>query len=246
MKKEIENLIKLQEIDIEIRKIDLERSKLPEAFNRLSEEIKKMKEEIAKDREFLLELQKKKIDIEDEISLENARLAKSQQKLSSIKTNREYQALLKEIEEMKKGNKAREDEILDLMAKNEEISKRIEEKEAKINDLALRFQEEKANMEQKNSQYDERYNYLMAERDKVSKDIRKDILSKYNFLREKRGGIAIVEVKNAVCTGCNMNVPAQLFNELLRSDKIYFCPSCQRLIYTSFENNNNNQESSGV
>ncbi len=239
MRKEIVNLIKLQEIDLEIRKIDSLREKLPEKYNYLIEKISKIRSEIEKERELLLELQKKKIDIEDEISLESTRLTKSQQKLSTIKTNREYQALLKEIEEMKKGNKAREDEILGIMEKNEDISKKINEKDAEIKKLTVEYDEEKNNIEKLSAEFSERYAFLLTEREVISNSVKKDILSKYNFLKDKRAGLAIVEVKGAVCMGCHMNVPPQLFNELLRNDKIYFCPSCQRLIYTALDNTDN-------
>ncbi|MGC9022036.1 MAG: zinc ribbon domain-containing protein, partial [Dissulfurimicrobium sp.] len=163
---------------------------------------------------------------------------KSQQKLSSIKTNREYQALLKEIEEIKKANKTREDEIVATMEELEKINISIKEKEAEINAMQKEVEVENLHLNQVENEINGQLYTMMEQRDAIAKDARQDLLSRYNFLRDKRGGVVIVSVTGAVCNGCHMNLPPQLFNELLRDEKIHYCPTCQRLIYAKTNDKN--------
>jgi predicted nucleic acid-binding Zn-ribbon protein len=64
-----------------------------------------------------------------------------------------------------------------------------------------------------------------------AKKVKAADLRKYDRIRENRGGLAMVGVSKGVCSGCFMNVPPQLFNELLREDQLHACPACNRLMY---------------
>ncbi len=57
------------------------------------------------------------------------------------------------------------------------------------------------------------------------------MIGKYDLLRDRRNGLAIVNVLGGVCQGCFMNLPPQQYNILLRGDKMLDCPSCQRMLY---------------
>ena len=71
----------------------------------------------------------------------------------------------------------------------------------------------------------------MTKRDKQAGSINGSMIQKYEILRERRNGLAIVNVLEGVCQGCFMNLPPQKYNMLLRGDQVLECPSCQRLIY---------------
>ncbi len=73
---------------------------------------------------------------------------------------------------------------------------------------------------------------LDAERKLVSNKIDPTLLEKYLILKERyQGGLVIVPVQDAICRGCNVNLPPQLYNELHRCDTLRFCPNCHRIIY---------------
>src|SRR4029077_17593263 len=69
-----------------------------------------------------------------------------------------------------------------------------------------------------------------AERDKLTKEVRPEVLKRYSSIRMRRG-LAVVSVRNGTCQGCNMNIPPQLYNVLQRGLTIETCPSCHRIIY---------------
>ena len=70
-----------------------------------------------------------------------------------------------------------------------------------------------------------------SKRQKQVKEIQEGLLRKYDTLRERRKGLAVVNVVQGVCQGCFMNIPPQQFNQLLKGDKILDCPTCQRILY---------------
>ncbi|MEF3168897.1 MAG: hypothetical protein K6360_06135 [Deltaproteobacteria bacterium] len=235
MKIDLEPVLAIQEVDLAIRDLVVEKEKAPERLKALAALLSEREAGLVALEERRRELQGKKTEIEDELELDQVRLGKSQTKLTSIKTNREYQALLKEIEEIKKTNKAREDEILAILEELDGIAAQMDEKRKVIEETRKEMDAEERRLKGLLAEIDEKIASLQRERDEKVVSVPKDILARYDFLRQKRGGLAIVEVRQSVCTGCNMNIPPQLYNELLRNEKIHFCPTCQRIIYAKLE-----------
>ncbi len=231
MKPELSVLIRLQGIDLEIRKLKAEREKLPERFDALNETIQQKNKEIEELKDKLADLRTRKTEVEDELELELERLKKSQQKLTAVKTNREFQALSKEIEEIKRANKAREDEILQLEEQIEELKQEVSKRKEEIDGLEKEAAAEKKHIEAGEKEYNAKIQTLTKERNKVEKEVKPDLLARYRFLADKRAGIVVAAVDQGVCSACNMNIPPQMFNELLREERILYCPSCQRIIY---------------
>lgn len=235
MKIDLKPVLAIQEVDLAIRDLAIEKEKAPERLNALVALLSEREAELAALEERRRELLRKKTELEDELEMDQVRLGRSQARLTSIKTNREYQALLKEIDEIKKTNKVREDEILAILEESEKIAADIEEKR-KLNEETRKEKDaEERRLEGLLAEIDEKIASLQKEREEKVQFVNKEILARYDFLRQKRGGLAVVEVRGSVCTGCNMNITPQLYNELLRNERIIFCPICQRIIYTRSE-----------
>ncbi len=231
MKKELGNLLELQSIDLRIRKLDEEIAVGYGDLDGRQAVIDARREEAADLEERLEVVEKEKSDVANELEEEIIRLKDRQVKLMNVQTNREYQSLLKEIEGTKAENKRREEEILRyteigeaMVAKIKELNNisdaeeglLIEEKQ-KVEALAKDLEKQKSKIDKVRSE----------KADKVSKAIYR----RYEQLRERRNGVAIVGVTNGVCQGCFMNIPAQQFNEVLRGDQLHSCPTCQRMMY---------------
>ena len=231
MRPELQTLLELQEIDLKILALKKELDKAPLHLNTLKEAQAKKEEELNILKERLSSLQERKFEVEDELQMETERLKKSQKKLTTIKTEREYHALLKEIDEIKKANKEREDEILEAEEEIEKVTAEIEAKKKELDEINAQVKNEEKVLAEKTKEITTQMDALNEDRAKVEKEVQPSLLSKYMFLRDKRAGFVVVSVVQGVCGGCNMNIPPQLFNELLRDDRIYTCPTCQRFIY---------------
>ncbi len=232
MLEEAQQLVNLQTVDLEVRRVEGKKAKSPEKLNHREKSAKEKEDELAALEEQQTALKRERKDRETELEDEIARLKKSQNKLMSVKTNREYQTLLKEIEEIKKANRKREDEMLARMEDIERLGKEIETKKEELGSIQEEIIAEKVHLDELVSGLDRELAKLDEKRREVAKNIPEDLLKRYDFLRSKRNGLAVVGVEDAVCLGCHMNIPPQLYNELLREEKLKVCPSCQRIIYT--------------
>ena len=69
------------------------------------------------------------------------------------------------------------------------------------------------------------------ERDTLVVTVPEDLRRRYELIFQRRGGLAVVEIRAGVCLGCRMNVPPQLANIVRRNEQVNVCPNCQRIIY---------------
>ncbi len=231
MKAVIDNLIGLQTIDLQVSKLDEEIAEGAAKLEGRRESIEERMAAIAALNEKVELLEKRRRDLEAESEDELVRVKDRQTKLMNVQTNREYQSLLKEIEDGKKANSERDDELVRLL-------ERVEALREKIVEESNLCKEEESILVQEESEVVKQAGKLAAQKEKIVKmrgdksgDIVENLLKKYNLLREKRNGLAIVGVCNAVCQGCYMNIPPQMFNELLKGEQLLSCPTCNRMMY---------------
>ena len=154
-----------------------------------------------------------------------------QSKMMQVQTGREQTALLKEIEEGKKSAKESEEKIVAIMEEVETLGNRlIEEKNLLKGEKELVVEETekvRTTIESINKGKKEKD----ALRQKQAHGIKPNVLRKYSTLRERRNGLAVVNVHQGVCQGCFMSIPPQKFNLLLKGDQLFDCPTCQRILY---------------
>ena len=231
MREEMVNLIKLQEIDLKILAIDKAKEEFPESLKKAEEALAQKKKEYEALEHEIEELQFKRRKFEEELEQEYQRLKKSQARLMEVKAQREYQALLKEIEEIKKANKQREEELIQMMERVEALNQEKEKLGEEIAELEKKVAEERAKYEAKRAELDKEREAIWQERENIAAQIPANLLKRYEFVKSRRNGLAVVPVMNAICDGCHMNIPPQLYNELQRDDRIYECPICQRIIF---------------
>jgi predicted nucleic acid-binding Zn-ribbon protein len=72
---------------------------------------------------------------------------------------------------------------------------------------------------------------IQTEREKIIKEIPASLLKRYDALRERRQGVAVVEAKAGSCLGCYMGLPPQMYNNLLKVSELVTCPHCQRVLF---------------
>ena len=159
-------------------------------------------------------------------------MKKSQVKLGAIKNNREYQSVLKEIEEVKARNSRIEDEMIECLELTEKTEKTISLKKDELVQLVDQVKLEKENIKQEMAEGKEKLARLEIDWKKMSGIVEPELFKTFIRVKETQvGEIAIVPVKDAVCRGCNMNIPPQMYNELYLGDTLRFCPNCHIIIY---------------
>jgi len=232
MKEQIYMLVKLQGIETEVGNIKSILNDAHRKLETLDAGLMEFERTIEEQESIIEGLKKKYRDYESDARINLDREKKTQAKLRSVKTNREYQSLLKEIEEEKAKNSEIEDKMIECLDHMDETEKIIAMKKNEYLQLSHSVMNEKGIIKQESEQGRTKLSKLDKDREKVSCMIDPELIKKYLMIKKQNsGGLAVVPVKDALCHGCNVNLPPQLYNELFLGDSLKFCPNCQRIIY---------------
>jgi predicted nucleic acid-binding Zn-ribbon protein len=203
---------------------------VPGKLESFDQEIQAIDKRLTDESTRLDELRKAYRKYESNIDENLSKMKKSEEKLRAVKTNKEYQSTLKEIEDIKAINSKIEDEMIDCLDQMDEAEKYLATKADEFRILKDQIETEKEAIYQESEADRIRIKELEREWDSVSKQIDPELMKTYHQVQDQRG-VAIVAVNNAVCQGCNMNIPPQMYNELQKGGSLRFCPHCQRIIY---------------
>jgi predicted nucleic acid-binding Zn-ribbon protein len=231
LKHQIEILVQLQNIENETKELKQLIEHAPEKMAVLDGQLEEY-EQFAENHNTALDtLRKEYRDFETDSQMALSNIQKSTEKLSAVKTNKEYQSSLKEIEDLKEKNSLLEDKMIQHLEKIDALEDQMSEIKNKVAENAERIKKEKAFIETENDKTRQRLSALNRERDRIEEQIDTKLIKTYQSVQEGGQHVAIAAAIKSVCQGCHMNIPPQMFNELQRFDRLFFCPHCQRIIY---------------
>jgi hypothetical protein len=231
LKDKIGDLIALQDCDNKIREIMNKKNEGPSRIKKLAEDLDAIAKEFKEKHDRLDLLRKDGRKIDQEIQELEEKIEKSNIKLTIIKSNKEYKAVLKEIDDLKHAKFQIEDKAIQVMEELEELEEICNENKEKEVELRKAFEGDKEEIERQLEALDEELKILNAKRENFTDAIDQDLLKKYLYLRDHKAGQAISPVLGGVCQICHMNIPPQAFNELIRGDSLMTCTNCNRIIY---------------
>ncbi len=231
LKDQMKTLEQLQEVDLKIDHLKKKKTQLPTTLKALQENCQKYKASLAAKKLLLEETEKTLRQTQAALDLNNDRLNRSSSKLDLVHNTQEYQAATKEIEQLKKLNLSFDEQLG--KSKQELDVAKIELDQIEIELLALEKDlESKANVVSGEAgQLDQEINLLLSERAKHTPLIEKRVLLQYDRIRAARAGLGLVPVANGRCSGCNMMLPPQLYNEIQKAQNIHVCPCCHRMLF---------------
>ena len=225
-----EKLKKLQTILVKKYELEQKIDEAPKQLSSQEELLSRMKKEyIEKNNEYdsvKANVGKLKLELDEAVkSRENG-----EKGMDNIQTHREYEALEKQINEATE----RENEIRKDLQKEEKLLEEIKET-LKINEDMISAQETDLNASKESlnnelSSYNKELNSLKKSEDKITPDLDQEILFKFQRIIQ-RNSEGIVAVRNGVCTGCHMILPAQFANIVREGENINFCPYCSRILF---------------
>jgi len=228
---QLERLIKLQEIDSKILAINRIIAEFPLKIAEAELPLKESLAFLGNVKQKFESLDKRKRDKERALDDIDDKIKKLKARTVDIKTNKEYQALLKEIESIEKERSAIEEEILAIMIETDTVSKQSKSEESKFIRDKEKVEALKKKLEGEKSEVEKDLIAVKEIRSKIIDAIDREIHDEYIELFKALNGIAVTEAKEEICQGCNMNIPPQLFVELKKNEEIMHCPQCRRILY---------------
>lgn len=231
MKEKMSNLICLQDCDNRIGHIMDKKNEGPLKIKELEDELNAIEKKYQEELDRFEELKISGRDIDRETQDLDVKIEKSNIRLSNIKSNKEYKAVLKEIDDLKKAKFQREEKSLQVMEEIEVLRKRCQDNEKEVAEGRKKLDKEKNEVQIELKALDEELRLFEKKRVLFSQTVEQDLLKKYLFLKERKQGQAISPVSQAVCQVCHMRIPPQTYNELIRGDSLLSCTNCGRIIY---------------
>lgn len=231
MENQLKLLRKLQDFDLEIYEINARTERLRESLDDLQLAYDSLLEALTGQKTQLDEARSLMRDKERELEENVDRYNQSKAKLNSVANTKQYNALEKEMDTLKKMRAQLEEERDTLRENVEAYQTDVNEKQGKIAAINAQIVEEQGAIDNEAAGGVKRITDLELERDKIKRDVPKQIVRRYEFILGRRPGRAVVPCILGVCKGCNMAIPPQLFNELQTGRKFIQCSNCQRILY---------------
>lgn len=229
MSKQLEPLLKIQEIDIRIATFTAEDRKWQELIAANERDLAELDAKLATLKQQRIEMQVERDRLQLEADEEQERINNYERRIRDISNPREYQALAREVSVSKKARADAEESTLATMEKIETVESEINELLEARNGVQAELEQHRHGYENVRSKSDADLAPLRKDREATLKNVDVKILGHYNTV-SKRFTNAVVHAAAETCTGCNRKLPPQLYIQVLRDTILVTCPACKRIL----------------
>jgi predicted nucleic acid-binding Zn-ribbon protein len=230
MHPDIEKLIRLQRAETELKKVESELAEIPTKKGALEADLLAERGRLDAVREALAGAQKARRAHEGALQDLETRRSRYKGQLMEVKTNKEYTAMLHEIEGVEREIRSREDEILSEMEKAENLTAEITTEEAAFKQAEVRHGSGVRGLDERGRVLEADAGRLRGDRAAVAATLDPDLLERFERVAKLRGA-AVAEARDGMCQLCHVKLRLQLYAELKRNETIQECPSCSRILY---------------
>ncbi len=229
MQKRLKALWEVQQVDNELDKLDELRGDLPRELTLLENKLKELTDKLDELKKIQKESLEKREENDEVLTQSKANLKKYKAQLLQIKTNREYDALMKEIDHTNELIAKLDEENNVLADQSKKYTQEIDEIIPEIDKIKVELKEKGKDLQEIDKKTEKERTTLMKKREEVISKIGKGDLSLYSRIRLAKGR-AIVPVRRNACDGCYATVSSQKQLEIRRNDRLYVCESCGRIL----------------
>jgi predicted nucleic acid-binding Zn-ribbon protein len=228
---QLQFLIELQKIDLRIFEIQEQQQKIPELIRNAQAPSLEVGHRLKLLKDAGEALTKERRSSEQELSVQEEHIHKIRGRLNELKTNKEYQAHLFEIELAKKKKDLLEEAVLSVLERIEQNEKEAKELEERLREDEERFDREKTQLESQVNTLNQELSELERQHQEHARLMDAKLLARYSKLKSARKGFAVAQVRNGTCSGCRLQIPPQLIAEVKRGDDLLNCSYCHRILY---------------
>ncbi|HUN66396.1 MAG TPA: C4-type zinc ribbon domain-containing protein [Bacteroidota bacterium] len=230
MEKRLQLLYSLQLVDTELQEIHEMKGDLPQIVDELQAKVDGFKQKIKQLNETVKQAKISRDEADVEIIDLGEKVEKYKKQQLQVKSNKQYDALTREIESAEERSKrlakemdALEGKMVAAKEESETVGKQLEESAAELEERAKELKEV-------NKEHEKEESKLHHEREKILVRIDKADLERYERIRKAKSGMAVVPVKRGACGGCFKRVPPQKILELRQNSYLYQCEHCGRIL----------------
>lgn len=231
VKDQLEHLIRLQEIDNRLSTIKNEIIRIPQEVESAQKFLTEEQKQFTQSHADWETCNKQKRDKEVDLETCEERLSKARTRQTEIKTNKEYQLHLQEIETLKAEKGRIEEELLTLMDQLDGYKRKENELAQTVTAAEQRFESERTHLEHRAEALKAERAVVEKEREAVVPLVDPKLLKMYQKIKSLHREVAVVPIQHGTCGGCHMNIPPQRVAEVKARQRILTCSECQRILY---------------
>jgi predicted nucleic acid-binding Zn-ribbon protein len=227
----IDELYSLQKIDSELQEIQEILGDTPAKVEELIQEEEKLKTDLESGKERIKEIAVALNKAEITVAEDTEKIAKLKDQLFLVSNNRQYDAMMAEIDHIKA--KLDEDETLnlELLEEKETLEEQVKTQEADLVTLSKDLHERRDQLEKMIKESADQKKVLEKDREEALKKVDSGLLRHYERVSKARNGLAVVNIEGAGCGGCGSNVPPQKLAEVRSGKAVRTCDECSRFLY---------------
>jgi uncharacterized protein len=228
-------LMKLQELELAIRQFEAAIAAKPHELDPLVRALDDARASANTHRKDLETMDRQRRQLESAVTEEQINLQKAQRKLLEVKTNKEYAAMVAEIEAFKQKISGHEDAVLQIMELTELRKQELQEIDRQVKEADERLAEGRRRNASELAVLQDTLAGRRQTRDQAMQQLERPVMELFMRLLSARKGLAVVGIKNGTCQGCFLALPPQLIQEVRRNDRVLACSHCQRILHWSGE-----------
>jgi uncharacterized protein len=228
---DLEHLIQLQDLELAAERARRRIADIPSVQQALDARLAAHTATVAHVKARIAAGQTARREIEKELAAIQTRLSKYKDQLMGVKTNKEYQAMQKEIATAEREVRSHEDRMLERMEEAETLAAELKKEEAELKSEQAVVAGEQKVLGDEQSALEREITRLVSSREALAGKLSKPALALFEQLARHRKGHALSEARNGLCMECHVKLRPQIFNEVRRNDSLIQCDSCSRILY---------------
>lgn len=228
---ELEHLIRLQQLENTAIDARGRLDNVPDRLDALEARTAEHTESVAAATRAVEEHRAARATLEKELAEIQGRLSRFKEQLMAVKTNKEYQAMQKEIAGAEAEVQRLEDQLLERMLETDDLTQNVIQAEQRLAEERVVIDEERARVEQERTALEEQLRAFDVQRRELSTQVAPQTMALFDMLARGRKGVAVVPAHEGRCTSCQVRLRPQLFNDVRSNSALVQCESCQRILY---------------
>ncbi len=234
----LESLHALQDLELQITDIRRQLAAKERSVTRQAAKVREAENALASEREELRRVQMEQDELDVDLKARDANVTKLRDMLNSVRTNKEYAAVLSQLNNEKADKSRLESRAFELLENVEAKKRTFAEHEQAVQQEARRLATLETQLAQAKASFADRLSGLEGERDKAAEQLEAKALELFNRISERYEGEVMARViqvhprrQEYLCEGCNMGLAAERANLLMTRDEVITCDNCGRILY---------------
>ena len=231
MHPELQQLIHLQNLDVSLDRTRRRIAEIPSAQAALEALVAERTAAVEAVKGRVAACQAGRREVEKDLAAVQGRLSKYKDQLMAVKTNKEYQAMQKEISVAEEEVSAQETRLLERMEEADALAIELKSAETALKAGQAQATGERRKLDEERTTFEAELRRLNDERSAAAAQLSKESLAIFERVSAGRKGVAMAEARDGLCTACHVRLRPQVFNDVRRNDTVIQCESCTRILY---------------